>query len=67
MLNCAAARPAGMALERTRSCPSCGAETTFYRRASTNLHLGLKAKWVCADCGYGFVEIDGIVSDATDG
>jgi rubredoxin len=56
-----------MASEIERSCPECNAERTFYRAASTELHLGLKTKWRCPDCGYGFVRVDGDVdtSDAS--
>lgn len=53
-----------MSLERTHSCPACGPETTFYRAASTKLHLGEKAKWYCTECDYGFVTINGIDSSA---
>ena len=47
-----------MALSRTHECPSCGEEREFYRSASMNLHLGLKTKWACPDCDYGFVTVD---------
>ena len=50
-----------MALELERTCPECGSET-FYRAASTTVHLGEKVKWHCTDCEYGFVRIDGIDS-----
>ncbi|MFB6143249.1 MAG: hypothetical protein ABEJ30_07905 [Halorientalis sp.] len=50
-----------MSLERERYCPSCDATKTFYRAASTRLHLGEKVKWHCPDCSYGFVTIDGTV------
>ena len=50
-----------MALELERTCPECGSET-FYRAASTTVHLGEKVKWHCTDCEYGFVQIDGIDS-----
>jgi len=49
-----------MSLERTQYCPDCGSESTFYRAASTTLHLGEKIKWRCPDCEYTFVEIDDI-------
>lgn len=49
-----------MALELERECPGCGGERTFYRSAATYLHLGLKTKWSCPECGYGFVRVDGI-------
>lgn len=48
-----------MALELDQYCPDCGEEKTFYRAASTHLHLGEKTKWHCPDCEYGFVRIDG--------
>ncbi|WP_306059393.1 DUF7838 family putative zinc beta-ribbon protein [Natronococcus wangiae] len=51
-----------MALELDHECPNCGGEKTFYRAASTTLHLGEKIKWHCPDCDYGFVQIDGIDS-----
>lgn len=49
-----------MSMELERTCPSCGEEKTFYRAASTQLHLGQKVKWHCPDCDYGFVQIDSI-------
>lgn len=55
-----------MAMEQTHFCPSCGEEQTFYRSGSTLLHLGEKVKWACPECDYGFVEVNGIVSDAAD-
>lgn len=48
-----------MATELDRTCPSCEADQSFYRAASTELHLGEKTKWRCPDCGYAFVRIDG--------
>lgn len=48
-----------MARELERACPVCGEDRTFYRTASTLLHLGEKTKWACPECGYGFVRIDG--------
>ncbi|MFB6138392.1 MAG: hypothetical protein ABEJ42_08680 [Halobacteriaceae archaeon] len=51
-----------MATELERACPECGTDRTFWRTASTTLHLGEKTKWVCADCDFGFVKIDGIQS-----
>jgi rubredoxin len=54
-----------MSLETEHYCPQCGEETEFYRTASTKLHLGLKTKWRCSQCDYGFVRIgDDIESDA---
>ena len=49
-----------MALEKDVDCPACGETRSFYRTAAMTLHLGEKTKWRCPDCGYGFVEIDGI-------
>ncbi|WP_436344227.1 DUF7838 family putative zinc beta-ribbon protein [Natronorubrum sp. FCH18a] len=46
-----------MAMELDHECPDCGGERTFYRAASTTLHLGEKVKWHCPDCDYGFVRI----------
>ncbi|WP_121744393.1 DUF7838 family putative zinc beta-ribbon protein [Natronorubrum halophilum] len=46
-----------MAMELEHECPDCGTERTFYRAASTTLHLGTKVKWHCPDCDYGFVRI----------
>ncbi|MFB6198944.1 MAG: hypothetical protein ABEI52_11875 [Halobacteriaceae archaeon] len=51
-----------MSTEIEESCPKCGDERTFYRSASTNLHLGLKTKWYCEECGYSFVKIDGDIT-----
>jgi rubredoxin len=50
-----------MSMELERTCPECGESKTFYRAASTTLHLGEKVKWHCPDCDYGFVKIDGAV------
>lgn len=44
-------------------CPECGADE-FYKAASTRLHLGMKKKWHCTDCEYGFVTINGIDTSA---
>jgi transposase-like protein len=46
-------------------CPSCDAEQSFTRVASTELHLGTKTKWDCPECDYGFVRIDGEVDTST--
>ncbi len=54
-----------MAMEREHECPDCGPRT-FYRAASTSLHLGEKVKWYCPDCDYGFVQINGIDSSQID-
>jgi len=56
-----------MALELERECPTCETTRTFYRAASTRLHLGEKVKWRCGDddCDHAVVRIDGdIDSDA---
>ncbi|MFC7175667.1 hypothetical protein [Halosegnis marinus] len=50
-----------MSLELDHDCPGCGETKTFYRAASTLMHLGEKVKWHCPDCDYGFVRIDGNV------
>lgn len=54
-----------MGLERDQQCPSCEEERTFYRAASTTLHLGEKTKWICIDCGFGIVRIDGDIDTGT--
>ncbi|MFB6187525.1 MAG: hypothetical protein ABEI86_11755 [Halobacteriaceae archaeon] len=54
-----------MPSELTRDCPSCNDERDFYRAASTNLHLGLKTKWYCPECGYGFVRVNGDIDTGT--
>lgn len=54
-----------MATELAHECPTCGEERAFYRAASTTLHLGEKRKWTCTECGYGFVQINGIDSSET--
>ncbi|ERH08947.1 MAG: hypothetical protein J07HX64_00699 [halophilic archaeon J07HX64] len=47
-----------MSLECELTCPQCGGGT-FYRAASTEIHLGEKVKWQCADadCNYTLVTI----------
>jgi transposase-like protein len=45
----------------TAHCPTCEEELSFYRAASTEVHLGAKIKWRCPDCEYGFVRIGGRV------
>ncbi len=50
-----------MSLEITTDCPDCENET-FYRAASTTLHLGEKTKWRCTSCSYTFVKLNGIDS-----
>ncbi|EMA27895.1 hypothetical protein C445_19622 [Halobiforma lacisalsi AJ5] len=44
-------------MELDQYCPECGEDRTFYRAASTTLHLGEKIKWHCPECSYGFVRI----------
>jgi rubredoxin len=53
-----------MSLELTHYCPSCGEDRTFYRTASTLVHIGEKTKWSCPECDYGFVKIGELESDA---
>ena len=55
------AEPGSMSLEREYDCPEC-AGSTFWRTASMKIQLGEKTKWRCDDCGYGFIEIDGITT-----
>lgn len=50
-----------MSMDRDEFCPDCGEDRTFYRAASTELHLGEKVKWRCPECDWGFVQIDGAV------
>ncbi len=53
-------RSGRMSLEKDVDCPSCGETLSFYRTAAMTLHLGEKTKWRCPECGYGYVEINGI-------
>jgi len=53
-----------MSQELDRECPECGTEQTFYRTASTTLHLGEKTKWSCPECDFRFVRIDGDIDTA---
>ncbi len=50
-----------MSLELEHDCPVCSGPQTFYRAASTEMHLGEKVKWHCLECNYGFVRIDNTV------
>lgn len=50
-----------MSQELDAHCPSCAADRTFWRVASTYLHLGQKVKYRCAECDHGIVRIDGTV------
>jgi ribosomal protein L37AE/L43A len=54
-----------MSLELEHDCPECGETRTFYRAASTLVHLGEKVKWHCSSCDYGFVKIDNTVDTST--
>jgi len=54
-----------MTTELEHTCPVCDAERPFYRAAATNIHLGLKTKWYCPECGYGFVRVDGDIDSST--
>lgn len=51
-----------MSLEMDHECPSCGEERPFWLTARTKLHLGEKTKWVCQECEYSLVQINGINS-----
>lgn len=53
-----------MSQELEHACPNCETAKTFYRSASTNLHLGLKTKWQCPDCEYAFVMVDGDIDSS---
>ena len=48
-----------MSLEMEHDCPECSNDT-FWRTASTTLHLGEKTKWACEECDYRFVQIGDI-------
>jgi rubredoxin len=50
-----------MTAELDRYCPVCDADQSFYRVASTEVHIGTKVKWHCPKCDYKFVRIDGDV------
>lgn len=55
-----------MTREMQHYCPHCDAERTFYKSASTMMHLGRKTKWYCEECDYQLVKFDGdIDSTAT--
>jgi ssDNA-binding Zn-finger/Zn-ribbon topoisomerase 1 len=53
-----------MSMEIEHDCPDCGGAQDFWRTASTELHLGEKTKWVCEECDYELVLINGIDSSA---
>jgi transposase-like protein len=59
IFNCGAVRTAPMSLQTERDCPQCDNDT-FWRVASTTVHLGEKIKWRCTECDYGIISIDGI-------
>ena len=50
-----------MAMDLEHYCPDCEEYRTFWKVASTRMHLGMKVKWDCEECGHGFVRIDGAV------
>lgn len=54
-----------MSEELAAHCPVCETERSFYRAASTTVHMGTKVKWHCPECEYGFVRIDGTVDTST--
>lgn len=54
-----------MSLELDHWCPDCEEDRTFYRAASTVLHLGEKVKWRCPVCGYSFVTIGDSIDTST--
>lgn len=55
-----------MSEETERPCPHCETERTFSLVASTNLHLGLKTKWHCKECDWGFVRIGDVLDTSAD-
>lgn len=52
-----------MSLSLEDDCPVCDA-SEFYKAASMRIQLGMKKKWHCTDCDYGFVTINGIDTSA---
>lgn len=64
ILNYVRGRGFRMATELEHECPECGEERTFWRSAATNLHLGQKTKWVCPECDYSFVRINGNIDSS---
>lgn len=52
--------------ELQRHCPECGEEQTFWLIARTELRLGRKRKYGCAECEYGFVRIDEAVDTSAE-
>jgi hypothetical protein len=63
-LNFDTLRVVAMSLEIEHECPRCGGTETFYRSASTTLHLGEKTKWRCTECDFGIVRIDGDIDSS---
>jgi Zn finger protein HypA/HybF involved in hydrogenase expression len=53
-----------MATELVLECPSCESDQAFYLTASTELHLGEKTKWVCPECEFRIVRIDGDIDSS---
>jgi hypothetical protein len=58
-IQCVPGASVGMALSLETDCPDCDS-TEFYKSASMRIHLGIKKKWRCINCEYGFVTINGI-------
>jgi rubredoxin len=54
-----------MTAELDRYCPACDGDRSFYRVASTEVHIGTKVKWRCPECDYTFVRIDGDIDTGT--
>lgn len=52
--------------ELQRHCPDCGEKQTFWMTARTELELGRKRKYSCAECEYGFVRIDEAVDTSAE-
>ena len=50
--------------EMATECPECGS-TDLYRAASTIVHLGVKVKYRCSECGHDFVHIGDAVDTST--
>jgi predicted RNA-binding Zn-ribbon protein involved in translation (DUF1610 family) len=47
-------------------CPECGEDQQFWMTARTELKLGRKRKYSCAECDYGFVRIDETVDTSVE-
>jgi len=54
-----------MGLEMEHECPSCGETRSFWKTASTEVHIGTKVKWDCPECDFGFVQIDDEIDTST--